>query len=215
MDAQQAARNLEVIRSLMERSTQYELLTARAGLAAGSLALAGALSFLWLDAADPWAFGSVWAVVFAGSVLATLCTTVLRARELGEQVWSRQARAVLGALTPSLFAAAVFSLFFFVQGQHLWLPGVWMLCYGQGALATAAYAPSPIRHLGLGMLLAGTVTLGLGPAWAVPTMAAGIRPGARRARPGPAGRRKAATVVAALSFRGVMSLVSGLTGVAP
>jgi hypothetical protein len=36
MDARQAAYNLEVIRTLMERTCQYQLLTARAGLAAGS-----------------------------------------------------------------------------------------------------------------------------------------------------------------------------------
>ena len=38
MDARQAARTLEVIRTLMERTCQYQLLTARAGLAAGCLA---------------------------------------------------------------------------------------------------------------------------------------------------------------------------------
>ena len=50
MDARRAAQNLEVIRTLMERTTQYQLLTARAGLAAGTLAGAGALLFLVLDA---------------------------------------------------------------------------------------------------------------------------------------------------------------------
>ena len=34
MDARQATRTLEVIRTLMERTCQYQLLTARAGLAA-------------------------------------------------------------------------------------------------------------------------------------------------------------------------------------
>ena len=56
MDPRQAARNLELIRTLMERTVQYQLLTARAGLAAGSMALAGALAFLVLDAANPWHF---------------------------------------------------------------------------------------------------------------------------------------------------------------
>ncbi len=37
MDARQATRTLEVIRTLMERTCQYQLLTARASLAAGSL----------------------------------------------------------------------------------------------------------------------------------------------------------------------------------
>jgi len=59
MDARQAAHTLEVIRSLMERTCQYQLLTARAGLAAGCLAGAGALLFLFLDAANPVHFGCV------------------------------------------------------------------------------------------------------------------------------------------------------------
>jgi hypothetical protein len=167
MDARQAARNLEVIRTLMERTCQYQLLTARAGLAAGSLAGLGALSFLWLDAGDPWQFGLVWGTVFVGSLLATCIGTALRSRQCGEPVWSRQARMVLLALAPSLFAALLLSVFFFVRGEHMWLPGVWMLCYGQGALATSAYAPSPIRALGVAVLLFGGITLGLGPACAI------------------------------------------------
>ncbi len=172
MDALQAARNLELIRTLMERTTQYQLLTARAGLAAGSLAGAGALAFTFLDEQNPWHFGGIWAAVFAGSLLATLIGTVLRGRNRGERIWSRQARAVLLALTPSLFAALVLTTFFFTRGgtEHLWLPGLWMLCYGQGALATAAYAPRSIRFLGVAALLLGGLTLWLGPDWSVVMM---------------------------------------------
>jgi len=172
MDPVQASRNLELIRTLMERTTQYQLLTARAGLAAGSLAGVGAMAFLFLDPANPWHFGAVWAVVFAGSLVATLIGTVLRGRERGERVWSRPARAVLLALTPSLFAAMILTVFFFARGgeEYLWLPGIWMLCYGQGALATASYAPRPIRSLGVAALLLGGLTLWLGPVWSVMMM---------------------------------------------
>jgi hypothetical protein len=38
-----------------------------------------------------------------------------------------------------------------------------MLCYGQGALATSAYAPASIRWLGIAVLLLGSLTLLLGP----------------------------------------------------
>lgn len=170
MDARQAARNLEVIRTLMERTCQYQLLTAKAGLVAGTLAGLGALLFSYLDPANPWHFGTVWALVFAGSVLATALGTVMRGRERGEQVWSRQARTVLLALAPSLVAALVLTVFFFARGEHLWLPGVWMLCYAQGALATAAYSPPPIRWLGISVLFLGGLTLALDPGWAVPMM---------------------------------------------
>lgn len=172
MDARQAASNLELIRTLMERTIQYQFLTARAGLAAGTLAGAGALAFLGpgLSAANPWHFGAMWGLVFLGSLVATCLGTVSRSRERGERVWSRPARAVLLALAPSLFAAFTLSVVFFARGEHLWLPGVWMLCYGQGALATAAYAPAPIRSLGVAALMLGAATLWLGPAWAIPMM---------------------------------------------
>jgi hypothetical protein len=167
MNANQAARNLEVIRTLMERTCQYQLLTARAGLVAGTLAGAGALTFLVFDANDPWQFGCVWGLVFLGSLAATATSTVLRGRERGERVWSRPARAVVYALAPSIFAAFALSALFFARSEHLWLPGIWMLCYGQGALATAAYAPTSIRWLGVIALLLGSLTLYLGPAWSV------------------------------------------------
>ena len=170
MDARQAAHTLEVIRSLMERTCQYQLLTARAGLAAGCLAGVGALLFLFLDPANPVQFGAVWSLVFLGSLLATCMGSMMRGRERGERVWSRQAKAVLLNLAPSLFAALALTGFFFHEGKHLWLPGVWMLCYGQGALATAAYAPRSIRWLGVAFLPLGGLTLGMGPAWAVPMM---------------------------------------------
>jgi hypothetical protein len=167
MDARQAARNLEVIRTLMERTCQYQLLTARAGLAAGCLAGIGALLLLVLQAEDPWQFGLVWLGVFVGSILAVIITTILRSRERGEMVWSRPARTVVVALLPALFAALVLTVFFFLQGMHMWLPGIWMLCYGLGALATAAYAPATIRWLGIAVLVLSGPTLWLGPAWAI------------------------------------------------
>jgi hypothetical protein len=167
MDPAQAARNLELIRTLMERTVQYELLTARAGLAAGSMAGAGAIAFFWLDAANPWHFGAVWFLVFVGSLLATCLGVIGRSRQRGERIWSRPARAVLMALAPALAAALVLTVWLFARGEHLWLPGVWMLCYGLGALATAAYAPAPIRWLGATVLAAGAATLWLGPAYAV------------------------------------------------
>jgi hypothetical protein len=170
MNAQQAGETLEVIRTLMERTTQYRLLTASASLAAGNLACAGALAFMVVDQGNPYHFGVIWGLVLVGSLLAATVGTIMRGRERGERVWSRQARAVVVALAPSFFAAAVLTVFFFGRGMHLWLPGIWMLCYGQGALATSTYAPASIRGLGLAMIMFGGPALWLGPAWAIVLM---------------------------------------------
>jgi hypothetical protein len=162
MDTRQAAHTLEVIRTLMERTCRYRLLTAGASLAAGTLAILGALSFLYFDAGDPVSFAAVWGFVFASSLTGSFVGTLVRGREVGERVWTRQTRMVLMALAPSLAAAAALTVFFFARGEHLWLPGVWMLCYGQGTLATSTYAPSGIRWLGVAVLGLGALTLALG-----------------------------------------------------
>jgi hypothetical protein len=170
MDPRQAAHTLEVIRTLMERTCQYRLLTAGASLAAGTLAILGALAFFFLDPGDPAAIAAVWGFVFASSLTGSIVGTLLRGREVGERVWTRQTRMVLLALMPSLMAGGVLTVFFFTRGDHLWLPGVWMLCYGQGALATSAYAPAGIRWLGIAMLASGALTLALGTAASIVMM---------------------------------------------
>src|SRR4051794_19046850 len=119
MDAEQAARNLEVIRTLMERTSRYRLLTAWAGLAAGALALGGALVFVLVDPAEPAVFAAVWALVFAGALLASIVGSLMRGRERGEAVWTRQTRMVVLALVPSLFTAGALTAWFFTQGNHL------------------------------------------------------------------------------------------------
>jgi len=174
MDPRQAARSLEVIRTLMERTTQYQLLTARAGLTAGALACVGSLSFCWLDPANATSFGVVWALVFLGSLQATIAEVVMRGRRNGEPLWSRQARTVVCALTPALASALLLTVWLFGRGEHLWLPGVWLLCYGQGALATSSYAPAPIRWMGGAALVMGGLALWVGPAWAIPIMGVGF-----------------------------------------
>jgi hypothetical protein len=170
MNPQQAAENLEAIRTLMERTCQYQFLTARASLVAGSLATGGALAFWVFDPANPWHFGTIWALVFVGSLMATVTGTVLRSQASGERLWSRQARTVVLALTPSLVSALILTIFFFALGWHQWLPGIWMLCYAQGALATSTYAPAPIRWIGRVVLILGGPALWLGPNWSAVLM---------------------------------------------
>ena len=185
MDARQAAHTLEVIRTLMERTCQYQLLTARAGLAAGCLAGVGALLFLFLDAGQPRA---VRRRLVAG--VPRLAAGHLHGHG-DARPGARRARLVAagagGAAGPGAVAVRGpgADRLLLRRGKHLWLPGVWMLCYGQGALATAAYAPRSIRWLGVAFLLLGAADAVAGAGLGRADDGPGVRPGARRPGRGP------------------------------
>lgn len=166
MDRRRAEENLELIRTLMERATRYEYLSSRVGLIAGGAAVLGSLSFLYLDAARAVSFAAVWGSVFAVSVGTTLWENWREVRAAGETPWARPARQIARALVPALVMALALTVREFARGHHLGLPGVWMLCYGTGALATTTYAPPVVAPLGIGFMAMGLVTLWLGPGWA-------------------------------------------------
>jgi hypothetical protein len=170
MDHERAEQNLEIIRTLMERGTRYEHLSARAGLQVGAIAVAGALSFVKLDPVTPLAFGGVWGAVFALALLVMVREQLAEVRAAGVDLWTRPAREIVRALLPALAMAAVLSVQAFAAGRHLELPGIWMLCYGVGALATSTFAPPAMFSMGVAFLGFGALTLWLGPAWATPMM---------------------------------------------
>jgi hypothetical protein len=165
MDRRRAEENLELIRTLMERATRYEYLSARAGLQVGALALAGSFSFLWLDPARPAAFGLIWGAVFGASLAVTIREQIREVQAAGAPLWTRPAREIVRALLPALAVALVLTIHAFTRGRHLELPGIWMLCYGCGALSTLTYAPPALGAMGVGFIGCGTLTVFLGPAW--------------------------------------------------
>ena len=170
MDQERAEQNLELIRTLMERATRYEYLSARAGLQVGGIAVAGALAFTVLDAASPLAFGLVWFAVFWLSVGVMVREQVREVRDAGVPLWTRPAREIVRALVPAMTMSALVSLHAFARGRHLELPGVWMLCYGVGALATSTYAPAVVAQMGWAFMACGALTLWLGAHWATAMM---------------------------------------------
>jgi hypothetical protein len=158
MSSGEAEETLEVIRTLMERSTRYTNLSGHAGIAAGAVALAGSAARTWLHTP----FLATWiGVLIAAFATSTLVTGVM-ARANGEPLWTRQARTVVIALLPAFCAALVLTLVLERIGQEALLPGVWMLLWGVGALAMSFFTERIFWTLGVTFLVAGSVTLFVG-----------------------------------------------------
>lgn len=159
MNRCEAEESLHVIRTMMERSTRYTNLSGHAGIAAGLMALAGAL--LRHYAHTP--FLLTWSTVFLAACASTVYFTARMARANGEPFWSPQARTAFLALTPALTAAILLTLTLERAGRLDLLPGTWMLLWGVGALAMGSFTPRVIASLGLTFLVVGGAVLALPP----------------------------------------------------
>jgi hypothetical protein len=176
MHFEHAEHTLETIRTLMERSQRYEHVSGYSGLVAGSVVLAacGVLEAGRLPFGPRVNFALVWSAAFVVAFLAHATLTFARARRRNEPVWSRQARTVYLALLPSLLASFAASVLMWRLNRLDLLPGLWLVLYGCGVLATSFFAPPSILALGASCLAMGAGCLVAGCGHPLLTMAAGF-----------------------------------------
>ncbi len=176
MQLEHAEHTLETIRTLMDRSQRYEHLSGYSGLLAGGTALLGCivLGLNLLPLGPRLDFAVVWTAVFAVAFAGHLLITFGRARQRGESVWSRQARTVLLAVLPSFGVSLAISIVMWRLDRLDLLPGLWLLLYGCGALATSFFAPRSIAGLGATCLVIGIIDLVALPGHPIATMAIGF-----------------------------------------
>jgi hypothetical protein len=176
MQLEHAEHTLETIRTLMDRSQRYEHLSGYSGLLAGGTALLGcsALGLKLLPFGPRLDFAVVWSAVFGVAFAGHLLVTFGRARQRGESVWSRQARTVLLALLPSLAVSLALTVLMGRLDRLDLLPGLWLLLYGCGALATSFFAPRSIAGLGASCLTIGFISVVALPGHPILTMAIGF-----------------------------------------
>jgi hypothetical protein len=176
MNAEHAEHTLVTIRTLMERSQRYQHISGYSGLVAGGCVWVGC-ALLW-SGRLPWSheanFAVVWGTVFLVAFGIHCLLTFKRARHRGEPVWSRQARTVAMAILPGFVASVVMSVVLTRAGLVDVVPGVWLLLYGCGTLATSFFAPHSIRWLGIVCLTLGAASLLVYPGHPVLTMAVGF-----------------------------------------
>ena len=173
MDPLQASRNLELIRTLMERSAIYRRALAPLMLLAGSLGTLAAAIGWFARVESPRAFVGFWLSV---AVLAIAgCFLLLRRQALrdAEPLWSPPTRRVLQALLPALAAGLICStiaLFNLGTAEErtanivglFCLPLGWIVFYGCAVHAAGFFMPRGIRLFGWIFILGGSGLFALG-----------------------------------------------------
>ena len=166
MNPETAAKHLELIRTLMERSVLYRRTLAPVMLLAGSCGTLGAL------AARTWQFQSgtpfllFWmslcTVALAGSLL-VIRRQAIRSRE---PFWSPPTRRIAQAISPGLLAGLGWAVSTAMTGGSAWtLASLWLSFYGCALHAGGAFMLRGIRLFG-GLLMVLGITAFLLPKYA-------------------------------------------------
>ncbi len=162
MEPTGAAENLQVIRTLMERSALYRRAMAPVMLAAGLFGVAGwgvgnALGF---EAGR--AFVGFWFGVAALTMMVALLIVRRQALRSDEAFWTPPTKRIVRAMTPPLVAGFLLEIFaFFPGGDALGGPpvGLWLLLYGVALNSAGLFISRGVRWLGWLFIIASVVLI--------------------------------------------------------
>ena len=153
---EEAAEQLRMIRSVMERATIFRALSGETALIGGAAALAAA----WLSESHRgWAWASWWlgglALVLAFNIFQIYRMKLAHQRPF----WSSGLRVALRGALPSLIAGGFLGLLFVREGSDRPAACLWILHYGLALLAIREFAPKSMVWLGWAFVVFGVVSL--------------------------------------------------------
>lgn len=153
---EEAAEQLRVIRTMMERATIFRALSGETALVGGAIALGVA----WLsERRTPWN----WAWIWIGGLLLALCFhgfQLYRMKTLHRRpLWSNGLRMALRGSLPSLVVGGFLGLIFIRAGNKEAAACMWIAHYGLALLAIREFAPKSMVWLGWAFVLFGLVCL--------------------------------------------------------
>ena len=163
--------NLRFIRATMERATSYTMVSGTGQVLVGVSALGAA--WLATGSQHPGTWLLVWLLEAVLSVLISVAMMFRKARAARLPLLTETGRRFLLSFSPAMLAGAVISGLLYQQGQYSLMPGIWLLLYGTGVVASGTYSARIVPVMGLCFMLFGIMALLL-PGWGNPLMAAGF-----------------------------------------
>lgn len=156
---EEAAEQLRVIRSIMERATIFRALSGETALVGGAAALAAA----WVSESRlGWAWAAIWLAGLAAVIAFNLFQLIRMARARQGQVWTSGLKLALRGAMPSILAGGFLGLLAVRSGdaQGLTLASCfWILHYGIALLAIREFAPKSMVWLGWAFVVFGVAVL--------------------------------------------------------
>jgi hypothetical protein len=185
MDNQSAAENLQLIRTLMERSALYRRALAPIMLLTGAIGTAGAIVGMAMRVESMHPFCRFWLAVGIVAMTGTLAIARRQSLKTREPVLSPPARRVVLALFPTLLLGGSLGLGMFELSndearQFLMVPVIWIALYGCALNAAGHFTTRGLRWFGLTFALPACAVLpfsmrpAFDPPWHLPHLIMGV-----------------------------------------
>ncbi len=153
---EEAAEQLRVIRSMMERATVFRSLSGETALVGGAVSMMVA----WFSEKR---HGWLWAELWLGGLALVLCFYVFQLVRMkaggGRPFWGSGLRLTLRGILPSLVAGGFLGLLFVRAGNDVAAACMWIVHYGLALLAIREFAPRSMAWLGWAFVIFGVCSL--------------------------------------------------------
>ncbi len=153
---EEAAEQLRVIRSMMERATVFRALSGETALMGGAVSLAVA----WFTEKR---HGWLWAQCWVAGLVLVLAFHIFQLMRMkaarGNPFWSSGMRLTLRGILPSLVAGGFLGLLFVRGGSDVAAACMWIVHYGLALLAIREFAPKSMMWLGWAFVAFGVCSL--------------------------------------------------------
>lgn len=172
-----AVENLQVIRTLMERSAVYRRALAPIMIALGATGLAAGFAGKQYVVGSPREFVLFWMGIGVLSVIEAFLLIRRQSIRAQEPYWSPPTRRVTQAALPALFAGIAAGLPFVLMSAGrlpiYLLPPAWVALYGCALHSAGFFMPRGVKVFGW-LFLVGGCLMGLGnlASWPAPSLAA-------------------------------------------
>lgn len=155
--------NLAFIRETMENAGSFTAVSGWGMVATGISALVAAA--VASTRQSPLAWLSVWLIAAVISLTLSAWAIGRKASRARMPLLSGPGRKFVLSFTPSVIVGAVLTAVLFRDGFVAVLPGLWLLLYGTGVIASGAFSVRIVPVMGLCFILSGIAALITPPAW--------------------------------------------------
>jgi hypothetical protein len=168
-------KDIQDIKKMMDKSSQFISLSGLSGVLAGVYALAGAIFIKYIDAlqdgyviVDSYSFKIILGVALAVlllSVATGLLFSIRKARRVGETVWNNTSKRLITNFMIPLVTGGVFALLLIKNQYYGLIAPITLIFYGMACVNASKYTLRDVRYLGVTVIvigLAATYFMGYG-----------------------------------------------------